>query len=331
MNRKEFLQVSLAPFLLKKEGFIHTVNGTISIKKIGKCLIHEHILVDFVGADKISSERWEKVKVIEKVLPYLLEIKSLGYHTFFDCTPNFLGRDPLLLWELSQKTGIQIITNTGLYGARENAFLPKYAFEESDGQLAERWINEFENGIEKTDIKPGFIKIGIDANDKLSEIHKKLVRAAAITHKATGLTICSHTGFSKSAFEQVEIIKNFGVSPSAFMWVHAQNETQKNFYLKAVKEGFWVSLDGIGWGNYDQYVTSLDLLKANNFLKNTLISHDAGWYQPEKKDGGEFKAFNKIDKELIPRLKKIGFSDKHFKQLLIQNPQSAFSIQKRLR
>jgi phosphotriesterase-related protein len=122
-----------------------------------------------------------------------------------------------------------------------------------------------------------------------------------------------------------------GVSPSAFVWVHAQNETQKNFYLKAVKEGFWVSLDGIGWGNYDHYVTSLDLLKANNFLKNTLISHDAGWYQPEKKDGGEFKAFNKIDHELIPRLRKIGFSDKHFKQLLIQNPQSAFAIQKRLR
>ena len=237
----------------------------------------------------------------------------------------------MLYRELSQKTGLQIITNTGLYGANGNKHLPKYAFEESDVQLAERWINEFENGIEKTDIKPGFIKIGIDATNQLSELHKKLVRAAAITHKATGLTICSHSGFSKSAFEQVQIIKDLGVSPNAFVWVHAQNETQKNLYLKAAKEGFWISLDGIGWGNFDMYAQSLDLLKVNNFLKNTLISHDAGWYHPEKDDGGEFKAFDKIDKELIPRLKKIGFTNKHFKQLLIQNPQDAFAIRKRLK
>jgi phosphotriesterase-related protein len=331
MNRKTFLQLFLAPIFLKNEGFIHTVNGKISIRQLGKCLIHEHILVDFIGADKITFERWNREKVVEKVIPFLNEVKALGYETFFDCTPNFLGRDPLLYRELSQKTGLQIITNTGLYGANGNKHLPKYAFEESDVQLAERWINEFENGIEKTDIKPGFIKIGVDATNQLSELHKKLVRAAAITHKATGLTICSHTGFSKSAFEQVQIIKDLGVSPNAFVWVHAQNETQKNLYLKAAKEGFWISLDGIGWGNFDMYAQSLDVLKVNNFLKYTLISHDAGWYHPEKDDGGEFKAFDKIDKELIPRLKKIGFTNKHFKQLLIQNPQDAFAIRKRLK
>ena len=100
-----------------KESKIITVTGEIPAGAIGKTLHHEHLLVDFIGADSTGYHRWNKDTVIEKVLPYLLEIKKLGYKTLVECTPAYLGRDPVLLKMLSEKSGIQIITNTGYYSA----------------------------------------------------------------------------------------------------------------------------------------------------------------------------------------------------------------------
>ena len=188
----------------KSERRIMTVNGPVAADKAGITLEHEHILVDFIGADSISDSRWDKKAVAEKVLPYLNEIKEFGCRTFIDCTPAYLGRDPLLLKSLSTLSGINIITNTGFYGAGNNKFLPRFAFDETADQLSSIWIKEWEEGIDGTGIRPGFIKIGV-GSDSLSDLHKKLVIAAARTHLKTGLTIASHTGPSVPAFEEIEI------------------------------------------------------------------------------------------------------------------------------
>ncbi len=171
---------------------IITVTGEISAAKIGKTLHHEHILVDFIGADSIGYNRWNKEKVVKKVLPYLLEIKKLGYNTIIECTPAYLGRDPKLLKMLSEKSGLQILTNTGYYAAGAK-YIPKHGLTESAEQLANRWIDEAKNGIEGTEIYPGFIKISVE-NTPLNKISRKVVEAACITHKETGLQLCLTQG-----------------------------------------------------------------------------------------------------------------------------------------
>lgn len=328
-SRREFLIAGLGFLFLngkKKEPYINTVNGSISSVQLGKTLIHEHFLVDFIGADKISFDRWNRVEVIEKVLPYLLEATQAGVKSVFDCTPDFLGRDVKLLKMLSEQSGIQIIINTGYYGAVGNKYLPPWALSETAEQLAKRWINEFKNGINGTSVKPGFIKIGVDADGPLSEIHKKLVHAAAITHLKTGLTICSHTGLAKAALEQLEILKSMEVHPNAFVWVHAQAESEKSYHLNAARQGAWVSLDGIGWGDFDSYTDSIMRLKNEGLLNRVLISHDAGWYKPDEPSGGEFRGYTNIFSELLPRLRQKGFSESDFDTLLIINPAEALSI-----
>jgi phosphotriesterase-related protein len=230
-----------------------TVRGPIDSAQMGNTLIHEHILVDFIGAKYSSPDRWNRDSVTEKVLPFLEELKNSGGQTLIDCTPNFLGRDVILLKDLSELSGLNIITNTGYYGGSDNKFLPDHAFTETHQALAARWINEWKRGIAPTSIKPGFIKISVNA-EKLSAISEKLIRAAAITHLQTGLTIASHTGPAIPAFEQLEIVKKAGVHANAFIWVHAQNEKDKTTYVKAAREGAWVSLDGLNDTNVDQYV-----------------------------------------------------------------------------
>ena len=334
MSRKEFLLGFAALLLIQaksKKLRIETVNGSIDANRLGTSLIHEHFLVDFIGANQVSFERWNRDEVIKKVLPFLMEVKDARVKSIFDCTPNFLGRDVVLLKELSKRSGLNIITNTGYYGAHENKYLPSWAATESVEQLADRWIAEFNHGIDGTFIKPGFIKISVDAEVPLTPMHKKLVRAAAITHCKTGLTICSHTGSAGPAFAQLEILRQERVRPDAFVWVHAQAEKDKSNFIKAASMGAWISLDGIGWGDFDNYADSIADLKTKGLLNRVLISHDAGWFKPDEKDGGEFTGFMNIFNELIPRLKNKGLTNEDIETLLAQNPAQAMSIRVRKR
>ncbi len=104
--------------------YIMTVNGPESPGKMGITLEHEHILVDFIGADSTGYFRWNRDSVIKKAMPVVLEAKENGVRTIVECTPAWLGRDPLLLKSLSRASGVNFITNTGYYGAVNNKYLP---------------------------------------------------------------------------------------------------------------------------------------------------------------------------------------------------------------
>ncbi len=105
-------------------------------------LVHEHVLVDFVGADRIRPGRYDRDEVFRIARPKLEEVRRFGCQRLLECTPNFLGRDPELLARLSDVTGLEIWSNTGLYGAAAHKFVPAFARSESAEQLAKRWIAE---------------------------------------------------------------------------------------------------------------------------------------------------------------------------------------------
>lgn len=312
-----------------KESHIITVTGEIPASEIGKTLHHEHLLVDFIGADSTGYHRWNRDSVVAKVLPYLLEIKNLGYKTLVECTPAYLGRDPMLMKMLSERSGVQIITNTGYYSAVGAKYIPEHGFTESAEQLAARWIDEAKNGIEGTGIYPGFIKIAVERKP-LEEINRKVVEAACITHKTTGLVIMSHTGPALPAFQQIEILKQNGVHPSAFIWTHAQNEKDFSKHIEAAKMGVWVAFDNFNPDQLDKYVEFAQLMKKEGLLGKVLFSHDAGWYKPGEPGGGEFRGFTEIEGILIPALEKNGISQHDIYQLFAANPAEAFKVQIRL-
>ncbi|UCH13040.1 MAG: hypothetical protein JSV22_07960 [Bacteroidales bacterium] len=322
-----FLIISIGCSTSEKQALIQDVNGAHQSVSDQIWLTHEHILVDFIGADSIQPDRWNHDTVINEILQYLDELKELNVNYFVDATPNYLGRDVLLLKKITDKTGIRVITNTGLYGAFNDKYIPEYAREMKAEDLAEVWIDEYRNGINETKVKPGFIKIAIDISDPLSEMHQKLVKAAALTHLKTGLTIASHTGEAKGLWPQLSILKELGVSPESFIWVHAQAENNNENYLEAAKTGCWISMDGLGW-EIEKHVEKILFAKNNGILDRILISHDAGWYDPQKEDQN-IKPFTNIFKKLYPELKSHGFTDDEFKLLISDNPSKAFLIKVR--
>ncbi len=312
-----------------------SVSGPIEPEQMGLVLIHEHIMVDWIGADSTGYHRWDRDEIVERALPFLKEVKQNGASTFLDCTPAYLGRDPYVLKDLADRTGMHILTNTGYYGAVDNKFIPEKLMNATAEDMASHWIEEFEQGIDGSGIRPGFIKISVENEQNLSRIHKNLIRAAGLTHLKTGMAIVSHTGGDSPAMAQISVLKEMGVSPRAFVWTHAQNGTMAG-YLEAAKQGAWISLDNInggnstepeGTGNIDWFVKTLLELKDHGLLEHILISHDAGWYNVGEKNGGNYRGYTDLFTKLIPQLERNGFTQKDIDMLLRENPKRAYAIQ----
>ena len=337
ISRKKFITDSLLAgagafmlprFITEEKEMIMTVNGLIDSQKMGFTLTHEHVMADFIGAEKFSKSRYNSDEVFETSLPFIKDIKAKGVDTFIDCTPAYLGRDAEILKRLSDATGINMLTTTGYYGAVNEKFVPKHAYGESAKQLSDRWVNEWNRGIEGTSIKPGLIKTSTDKGP-LTPMQRKLIEAAGITHLTTGLTIAVHSGNGDAAFEQLEILKEQGVSPSARIWVHAQNETNKEMHIRAGKLKTWVSFDGV---NPDTLQTNLDHLKTmkeNNLLEQVLVSQDSGWYNVGDPKGGNFKPYTCVITQFIPLLQENGFTQNEIDLIFKKNPAKAFAIKVR--
>jgi phosphotriesterase-related protein len=229
---------------------------------------------------------------------------------------------------MSEATGLNIITNTGYYGASGEKYYPDHMNTETAEQLSARWTDEFHNGIDSTDVRPGFMKLGSDRGP-LTDKQRKAVHAAALAHLETGMTIAIHTGDGIAAKEELDIITSHGVSPEAFIWVHAQNEQDSTIHYDLASKGVWVEFDGLHRGNSDRYIRLLDYLGNNRLLNKVLLSHDAGWYHVGEPDGGEFNDFNFLFEDFIPRLQQAGFSKGQIDTLVRINPVNAFSVRVR--
>jgi phosphotriesterase-related protein len=303
---------------------IHTVTGAIPAERLGLTLMHEHVLVDFVGADKVNRSRYDADHAFRAVLPHLHHVRALGCQTLVECTPAYLGRDPALLKRLADASGVHILTNTGYYGAAKDRYLPAHAFTETADQLAARWIREFEDGIEGTTIRPAFMKIGVD-DGPLSEVDAKLVRAAAIAQRKTGLPIASHTSTGIAAMEQLDILERSGVALSSFIWVHAHNERDMSFFTRAATRGAWVEFDGVSPTSSASHVELVKHMNDRGLLRRVLVSHDAGWYRVGEPGGGQFRPYDSLFTAFVPALRTAGFQNDDVQRLLVTNPRLALS------
>jgi phosphotriesterase-related protein len=349
MNRRDFLKITavtagsaaiatlagceMATVMSgNKKAAIQTVRGCIKPSDFGFALVHEHILVDFIGAGKVSPDRYDAEDVFREMLPKLLEAHQRGITGFVDCTPAYLGRDVRLLRRLADAADMHILTPTGYYGAANDKFVPTHAYTDSVDRLAGRWIVESEKGIDGTNIRPGFIKIGVDPidiltndmNHGLSEIDAKLVCAAVRTHKRTGLPVASHTVQGAAALAQMAIFEDEGVDLSALIVVHADGESDQHYDAKIAGRGSWLEFDGMMGRPSEYYATRIKA--AANYENKILLSMDAGWYEVGKVGGGTIRDYNYLSDVFLPELRKNGIDEYAIRGLTVLNPAQAFSI-----
>jgi phosphotriesterase-related protein len=327
MKRRAFLQAIPAVAFLATQRIEGKSKASAPAAQMGSTLTHEHLLANFQPYEESLKQPriYDRDEVVKIVLPHLIRIRELGCRTFVDATAVGLGRDVRLLRRLSEESGLHILAATGNYAAMEFKFLPRYVYDSSPEALAGRWIDEWTQGIDGTDVRPGFIKLGFNGR-ALSDVEKTLIRAGAIAHRETGLAIAAHTGQAVAAFEQLAILSSMGVQPSSWIWIHAQNEKDLQKHVDAAKQGAWVSFDGISPESIDAHVGMVKNLRDQGLLGNALVSQDAGWYSVGEPNGGTFRPFDTLFTSFIPALRNQGFTQEDIQTLLVRNPARAFSI-----
>src|SRR6266576_2556287 len=100
MNRRNFLELAAAgagvlPIsCLVRTRVRHrqavTVLGPIAPERLGRTLIHEHVMVDFIGADATRPGRYDPEEVFLKALPHLRQVKSAGAIRSWTARPPIL-------------------------------------------------------------------------------------------------------------------------------------------------------------------------------------------------------------------------------------------------
>ena len=306
---------------------VMTVRGPVDPSKLGVMLVHEHLFSNF-GEEPAEPPVYDREALLAAVVPYAESVKKLGCGAVADGTTAWFGRDPLLLRTISVRSGLHILTNTGLYGAANDRYVPRRAVEQPARAIAQEWIREAEQGIRETGIRPGFIKIGVDAGP-LSEIDAKLVRAGAMAHRSTGLTMTVHTGDNaESAERQLRILAEEGVAPSAWVWIHANQCKDDAAIAEMARRGAWVSLDGLDRKTLDRHVELVLALKKAGYLRQVLLSHDGNSFRAGGKS--PMREWSMLFTDLLPALRKSGIRDEEVRLLTVENPRRAYTIEKRL-
>lgn len=309
---------------------VMTVNGEVPVADMGITLPQEHLVMQTGPIDSVNLIPMNKDSLMSGILPFLAELKPYHVGTLIDGTPEFMGRDPILLADLSRLSGINIITNTGWDGTDNGKHLPQEIKDLTAEEIALIWIDEARHGIGNSGIKPGYIKIGISQLE-LAENDRKLVSAAALTHLATGLTILSAAGPARAAYEQLKVLRASGVSPSAFIWSNAMMEMSYENVMSIAEKGVWVMFDGVqaDMNAMIKIAGLVKFMKSVRLLDHVMLSQNGGWYDPSRKRGGHFVPYTELFSSFYLLLLSEGITRDEIHQMMVVNPAKAFAVELR--
>lgn len=223
---------------------VNTVLGPVDAKELGRTLIHEHILVALPGAE-MEPVVFDRASFVADAVERLRALRErCGVRTLVDPCPMELGRDPLLLAEVSERSGVHIICATGFY--MEVMGIPLYWRMRSAEEIAELYISEIAHGIGTTGIRPGIIKVATGA-PAISELEYRCLTAACIAQQATGVPILTHTEDGQCGPDQQEAFRRGGVASHRCVIGHSCGNPDINYHRQIVGNGSYIGFDRIGY------------------------------------------------------------------------------------
>ncbi len=252
---------------------IQTVNGKIGKTDFGKALIHEHISCASNDFIKAFGRKWLDRDFLAQYAADVLVRAKKEYNIglIVDGTPIDLGRDISLLKKVSDKSGVDIVASSGFY------WFPSFEFVSNNARyIGELIIQECENGIEETGIKPGILKCAVGYSGLTNEILKRL-ETISIAQTQTGLPVyvhCEHKG--NSAFEQIEFFKEKGVNLEKVIIGHSALRPDYDYLKTILKSGCCISIDQCHCCGKEQTDIAKCIIKLciSGYGDKVLISND---------------------------------------------------------
>lgn len=337
---------------------VNTVRGPISSGDLGMTLTHEHFVVDWtarmVAPDKAAERELYEARVdasmnwlltenpgcchdnarLDDVAGMIEELKnfvSSGGCTVVECSNRDIGRNPLALRDISEKSGLNIIMGSGWY---VHPFHDSARATATADELCDELLAEFADGAGDTGIKPGIIgEIGV--SPLFTDAENIRLRAACRAQRQVGVPMFVHLpGWQRRALDVLDIaIKQEGVAPEAIVLCHMDPSGEDVGYQRAVAEqGVWLEFDMIGMLNYyagegqspspEQTAVAVAGLIRDGYAGQLLLSHDLAVKSMWTRNGGNGIGY--VPRLFLPRLERHGVAASITADLLTVNPRRMF-------
>lgn len=301
---------------------LFTTLGPKSEHDLALILPHEHVFVDLGEIGRSGYGEANPDDVVALMAPQIEKIKAQGVTALVECTPADVGRRVDIVKAVSIATQFPIAVATGLY---REPWTPQWARDMSEDQLQDWMHDELQHGIGDTGVQAAFIKLSA-GDDGITEVEKKILRAASRAARMAGATIGSHTIRGRVVRDQVDIIEAEGYTATRFVWIHASAEPDFDLNVEMGRRGAWIEYDWIGGSQSDEFfIERIHRMLDEGLGHRLLLSMDRGWYDPSKPAGGTPAPYTHLIEHFLPKLRSSGIDDATIHMLTHVNPFKAFS------
>lgn len=283
--------------------------------KDGITYMHEHVTIDLSGIKKDMDCRLD---TMDETIEEFKRLKVMGVSNILDVTNRGMGRNIKYLLKVQEETKINIIPSTGYY---KEPFLPDEVYSMTEKELAKIMIDEILLGIDDTGVKAGAIGEVGTGRDKVSDMERKVLNAAAAAHVETGKVITTHTTLGTLGLEQIHLFKEQGVNLEKVIIGHVDLSGDTEYILRLLETGVYVAFDTIGKINYMSEEKRLEMLKEickRDLSGRVIMSMDITRKSHIKSRGG--LGYGYLLESFIPFIKKEGISQEDIEKMLIINP-----------
>jgi len=297
-------------------GTITSVLGDRDAAEVfGPALSHEHLCIDLSHEDDPDGY----VRDEEAVLAELEVARDeFGLGLVVELTCQGMGRDAKVLKRLSEVSGVDVICATGFYYER---FHPHYVKNSSVDELVSRMLEEIQNGIEDTGVRPGVIGEVGSHGPEMSAAEKRCFRAAARAALASGLSMTTHAHLGVGAVGQLELLLEEGLPPERICLGHQDLIDDSDQHETLAETGAYVAFDTVGKESYQPNEVRLRLLMRMleaGHEDRLLLSNDVSREAYLKSRGGF--GYGHLFESFVPELRRAGVEDRTLSTILVENP-----------
>lgn len=357
---------------------IQTVCGQISPSDLGITLPHEHLLDDAsvyykepeeaskrvlanapitlenrgeIMYDHTLSKENLRLSDINLITEEVMEFKALGGSSIVELTSPGIGRDPIGMRKISQKSGIHVICASGFYVGNTH---PPFVKDFDVDDVCNFVVKEITVGIQyptEMDIKAGIIKCGLGYPISIEE--EKVLRGLARAQRKTNAPFTIHPPLRdfdnhKKIFELekvLDIVQDEGANMEKLYLSHSDDfcsDDRRKLaldYLKGIMNKYPIKLSFDKFGNEgawsgwwpgalsfsdEQGLRAITELCEQGYSNRLVLSHDVFVKVELKKYGGW--GYSHILEHIVPRLKFYGISEEQINTMMIENPKNILSF-----
>ncbi len=301
---------------------IMTVRGPVPPEALGITQTHEHL---WLNAYEHYKNYQFVLEDLDTMVAELAEFTCRGGRSIVEVTTAEIGRDPVALRKISERSGVNIIMGSGWY--REFAY-PREVAEKSSRELADDLVREIRYGVGESGIRPGIIgEIGTGVGHILPA-EERVFRAAALAQQQTGLAITTHTTrWGTLALEQIAMLEEFGADLSRVIIGHLGDRIGVGHLLPIAERGVYLEVDNIGYIDYQPEWVRADNVAAlvkEGFGSRILLSQDICLLSHLKYQGGN--GYGYLLETFLPLLRQRGVSEEAIHLMLVENPARVLAV-----